>query len=125
METKEAIEILNEMKDSPFKWQSCNNAIDHVIAKVNELEKQLAEQKIISNENCNAYMISIGANKSLRKRLAEMMPDKIWCAANKTSSMYFYTEEDAEIYASSFGAACFMEVFTVDVLRLQEKANNE
>jgi hypothetical protein len=43
METKEAIEILNEMKDSPFKWQSCNNAIDHVIVKVNELEKQLAQ----------------------------------------------------------------------------------
>jgi hypothetical protein len=68
---------------------------------------------------------SLARINELEKQLAEIMPDKIWCAANKVLSMYFYTEEDAKIYASSFGAACFMEVFAVDVLRLQEKANNE
>lgn len=58
METKEAIEILNELKNSPSGWQSTDDAINHVISKIQELESELEDYR----------QIIVSANASCRRR---------------------------------------------------------
>jgi septal ring factor EnvC (AmiA/AmiB activator) len=100
------------------------NAIADKNDKIAELEKQLTEQKIISDENYNAYMTSMGANKSLRKKLAESVPKseikKLIETANDLagySSVKFLERDSKIIFADEFVGA-------IEKL-LQEKVNND
>ncbi len=67
METKEAIEILSEIKSSPCGWQSTSDAIDHVIARIQALERRLQKKSNLATE------LDRRANKiqELEKQLAE------------------------------------------------------
>jgi hypothetical protein len=84
METKEAIKILSEIKNSPRGWQSTSDAIDHVITRIKELEKQLSEIEMGFKEEKERRTIACKLlddweagrliSLSTKKQLAESVP---------------------------------------------------
>ena len=51
------------------------------------------------------------------ERLVSVPYFEIWCAGNKTSSMYFESEDDAKSWQSSFGASVGISVWPIQVMR--------
>ncbi len=49
----------------------------------------------------------------------------IYVAANKTSTMYFESKDDAEKYAGSYGAAAGIQVFEAFVMPSSKKVEDD
>lgn len=55
--------------------------------------------------------------KSMKNKPAPLpVPTKIWLCSNKTTTLYFATEDSAKNFSSSFGASSGFEVFPVPVI---------